>query len=206
MQGVGGAQSAIVLYESCIVSSLLTNAGTWVDMKEESVNRLDNIQDTFNRALISLPLSAPRASLQATLGIQGMKWRDWEAKILLIQAIGGQEEGNLAREVLEEQLQMGGPGLAQEVTHICKRLSLPDASREDVSKEDIKKAVHFDSIKSLKLELKGRKLQQMANSDVSTSREYTSCSLLVQPGVGRSTISKEFLSKEKASEGRRPQC
>ena len=111
MQGVGGAQSAIDLYKSCIISSLLTNAGTWVEMKEESVSRLDDIQDTFSRALLSLPLSAPRASLRAALGLQAMKWRVWEAKILLMQAIRRQEEGNLAREVLEEQLQMGWPGL-----------------------------------------------------------------------------------------------
>ena len=94
-----------------------------------------------------------------------------------MQAIRRQEEGGLAREVLEEQLQMGWPGLAQEVTQICRSIHLPDASREDISKEDIQKAVHYDHIKSLKLELKGRKLQKMANSDVSTRREYTSWSL-----------------------------
>ena len=97
MQGVGGAQSAIDMFETCIVSSLLTNAGTWVEMKEESINRLDDIQDTFSRALLSLPLSAPRASLRAALDLQGMKWRVWEAKILLLQAIRRQEEGGLAR-------------------------------------------------------------------------------------------------------------
>ena len=87
MQGVGGCQSAIDIYESCIIPSLLTNAGTWVQMSEESVNRLDDLQDTFGRVLLSLPLSAPRASLRATLGLQAMKWRVWEAKILLVQAI-----------------------------------------------------------------------------------------------------------------------
>jgi hypothetical protein len=129
MQGVGGCQSAIDIYESCIIPSLLTNAGTWVQMSEEAVNRLDDLQDTFGRALLSLPLSAPRASLRATLGLQAMKWRVWEAKILLVQAIRGQEEGGPAREVLEEQLQMGVPGLAQEVSQICQDIQLPGSKR-----------------------------------------------------------------------------
>ena len=166
------------MYESCIIPSLLTNAGTWVEMKEETITRLDNMQDTFSRALLALPLSAQRASLRAALGLQGMKWRVWEAKILLVQAIRRQEEGGLAREVLEEQLQMGWPGLAQEVSQICKIVNLPDASREDVSKDDVKKAVKYDHHKSLKLQLKGKKLQQMANSDVSSRKEYTGWSLL----------------------------
>ena len=175
---MGGCQSAIDIYESCIIPSLLTNAGTWVQMSEESVNRLDDLQDTFGRVLLSLPLSAPRASLRATLGLQAMKWRVWEAKILLVQAIRRQEEGGLAREVLEEQLQMGWPGLAQEVSQICQDIHLPDGAREDIDNEDIKKAIKYDHLKALKLQLRGRKLQQMANSDVSTRREYTGWSLL----------------------------
>ena len=41
MQAVGGFQSALDLYESCILPSLLTNAGTWVKMSEKAANMLD---------------------------------------------------------------------------------------------------------------------------------------------------------------------
>ena len=37
----------------------------------------------------------------------------------------------------------------------------------------------YDHLKCLKLHLKGRKLKEMANSDVTRTREYTSWSLLV---------------------------
>ena len=107
-----------------------------------------------------------------------MKWRVWEQKILLIQAIRQQEEGGLAREVLQEQVQMGWPGLAQEVQQICQEIKLPDASKKDISKEDIQKAIKYDHLKALKFQLTGRKLKEMANSDVSERREYTSWSLL----------------------------
>ena len=58
----------------------------------------------------------------------------------LVQAIRRQEEGGLAKEVLEEQLSMGFPGLGQEVTQICRELRLPDASRQEVDKEEIKES------------------------------------------------------------------
>ena len=101
----------------------------------------------------------------------------WELKIHLIQAIRRQEEGGLAREVLEEQLEMDWPGLASEVRDICKEIMIPDASRRDLEKETIQKAIIYDQLKSLKKELTGDKLKDMANSDVSKSREYTCCSV-----------------------------
>ena len=178
MQAVGGMQSAIELYEACIIPSLLSNAGSVVDMSQEAVDKLDKLQDTFGRVLLSLPQSAQRSSLQAALGLQGMKWRVWEEKILLIQAIRNQEEDGLAKEFLDEQLAMGWPGLGREVSEICQHLQLPDVSRVEIKKETIRKAIHYDHIKNLKLKLKGEKLKEMANSDVSARREYTGWSVL----------------------------
>ena len=166
------------LYESCILPSLLSNAGTWVEISNEAVKMLDSLQDTFGKVLLSLPASAQGASLRAALGLPGMKWRVWEAKINLIQAIRRQDDGGLAKEVLEEQKKMSWPGLAKEVSRICKEIHLPDASIKDVDKEEIKKAIKYDHLKSVKQELKGDKLKEMENSDVSTRREYTSWGLL----------------------------
>ena len=55
-----------------------------------------------------------------------------ESKVMLVQAIRRQEEGSLAREVLEEQLGMGFPGIGQEVSSICEEVGLPDACRMDL--------------------------------------------------------------------------
>ena len=177
MQAVGGMQSAIDLYESCIIPSLLSNSGTWTEVGQETINMLDKIQDTFGRVLLSLPKSAQRASLQAALGLVGMKWRVWQEKILLAQAIRNQEEGGLASEILEEQLAMAWPGLGKEVSEICAHLKLPDASRMEIDKETIQKAVRYDHLKAVKSELKGDKLKEMARSDISTRRQYTAWSL-----------------------------
>jgi hypothetical protein len=104
-----------------------------------------------------------------------LKWRVWEQKILLIQAIRQQEEGGLGREVLQEQVQMAWPGLTQEVSEICQEIKLPDAARKDISKEDIKQAIKYDHLKPLKHQLRNRKLKQM---DIIERRGYTSWILL----------------------------
>ena len=70
-----------------------------------------------------------------------MRHRVWQEKILL--AIWQQEEGSLAREVLEEQVRMGWPGLAREVQEICQKTGLPDASNKNISldKTAVKEAI-----------------------------------------------------------------
>ena len=52
MQVVDEMRAAIDLFESCIVSSLLTNSGTWTENTDKEVKLLNNIQDTFCRALL----------------------------------------------------------------------------------------------------------------------------------------------------------
>ena len=178
MQAVGGARAAIDLYECCIVSSLLSNCGTWTEIGEQEIKLLDEQQNTFCRALMQLPLSTPKASLRAALGLLGMAWRVKEAKVLLVMAIRQQEEGGLAREVLEEQLAMGFPGLGQEVTEICREVGLPDASRQDVSKEEVKEAIRLNHLTALKSEMVGRKkLEALYKSDIRTEQEYVHWSL-----------------------------
>ena len=96
MQVVGSMMAAIDLYESCILSSLFTNSGTWTEITDKKIKLLDDIQDTFCRALLQVPLCTPRASLRAAFGLVGMKYRVMESKILLIKAIRTKEEGQLA--------------------------------------------------------------------------------------------------------------
>ena len=64
------------------------------------------------------------------------------------------------------------------MSNICKELKIPDATKEDVDKETIKKAVKYHHLTQLKKDLTGDKLQEMANSDVSDRRAYTSWSVL----------------------------
>ena len=73
MQAVGEVESAIALYESCIILSLLSNAATWMEIRKETEYKLDDIQDLFGRVLLQVPQSTPSLATRAALGLQGMK-------------------------------------------------------------------------------------------------------------------------------------
>ena len=115
----------------------------------------------------------PKSSLQAAFGLVSMKFRVMEAKVLLVLAIRSQEEGGLAREILEEQLAMGFPGLGQEVRQICVELGLPDDTRMDVQKEQVREAIQLNSLKELKAEMTGKiKIKELAMCDLRQPQSY----------------------------------
>ena len=104
-------------------------------------------------------------------------------KLLLILAIRQQEEDVLAWQVLKEQVELGLPGLAQEVTEICTQIGLEDICRgmpDRISKEKIQESIFYNHLKHLKEELgalkgKGKELYQV---DIRKPQEYlASCSL-----------------------------
>ena len=97
---------------------------------------------------------------------------------MLVRVIRMQEEGQLAREVLQEQLAMGFPGLGQEVKEHCRELGLPDATTEEVEKEEVREAIQLSNLAKLKAEMKGKvKLEQLARTDMRQVQEYVNWSV-----------------------------
>ena len=126
------------------------------DITDKEIKLLDDQQDTFCRALLQVPVSTPKASLRAAFGLVDMSHRVKEAKVLLVKAIRTQEEGQLAREVLQEQLAMGFPGLGMEVRDICKELGLPDVTVMDVEKDKVRKTIQLSNLAKLKTDMQGK--------------------------------------------------
>ena len=62
MQVVGGMTAAIDLYESCIVSSLLTNSGTWTEIRDAEIELLD---EHFLQGSSSAPYVYPQVQPQS---------------------------------------------------------------------------------------------------------------------------------------------
>ena len=107
---MGSTLAALNMYESCIVSSLLNNAEVWVGLMEHQEQRLDG------KGLQFRILKGPDAP--TFLYLQGMpasRHIQAEDEVAQIGAEAAPQEV-LARQVLEEQLTLGLPGLGQEVT------------------------------------------------------------------------------------------
>ena len=125
MQVVGGVLGALDIYNTCIVPSLLNNCSVWVDIQEKAVKQLDALQNMFVKTLLHLPDSTPSLALRAITGMRGMQWLIWEQKLLLILAIRRLEEHTLARQIFDQQLEEGLPGLTEETSKICKEIRIP---------------------------------------------------------------------------------
>jgi hypothetical protein len=176
-QVVGGVLGAITLFDACIVTSLLNNASTWIGINDHHYKLLDSFLYDFLRALLQLPGSTPLACLRGATAVMGMKWRVWQEKLLLVLAIRRLEGEVLAKEVFQEQVVLGLPGLAKEASHICSTVGLPDISiccLKIIDKEEIKEKIFYHHYKCVKEELRNLKVKgtELIKKDLRRPQEY----------------------------------
>ena len=117
-RGVGGMESALILWEACVVPSLLAGAGTWVEMSTVTENKLNGFQLKFVSLVLQVGPGAPLASLQWDNALLGMGLRVWREKLMLILHVRKLDPFSLARRIYEEQLNRKWPGLAREGVEI----------------------------------------------------------------------------------------
>ena len=127
-QLIGGFKTGLVLWESCVVPSLLYNCSTWVEVGKEEEKHLNDQQDYFLRLLWWAGPGTPRVALRADTATRSMSARIWKEKILLVYHISHLEVGDLARDLMNEQVRQGWPGLVVEVSKLCETLRLEDTS------------------------------------------------------------------------------
>lgn len=185
MQVVGGMLGAICIFNSCIVSSLLTNCSVWVKITKKSINRLDALQHLFVRTLLHLPDSTPVSALRAITGLLGMQWRVWQEKLMLVLAIRQLGDDTLARQVFDQQVAEGWPGLAEEATDICSKIGLPDICLEEVDKKEVKEAIYYHHYAALRKELGNKeKCKELMKCDLRKPQPYLATSCLAEARMG----------------------
>ena len=91
----------------------------------------------------------------------------------------------VAKELFEEQVVLGLPGLAVEVSRICSIIGLPDVSRcniTNISKDMIRDRIFFRHFKCLKEELKALKVKgiELSVKDLRKPQPYFYTSSLVE--------------------------
>ena len=175
MQMVGGAMAAFDLWEAAILPALMYNSETWVDITTKTVETLDNIQNYF-RMLLQVPESTPKPSLLSETGLMSMKYRIWSSKLIFVNVLKNMPEGTLAKQIFNEQVKRGWPGLAREASIICKDLGLPNIIQEKIRKvkweKMVKKAARDKHEDELKLEVESKtKLEGIKDEDMKR-KEY----------------------------------
>ena len=160
---VGGMETALFLWESCCVPSLLNGAGTWTQISTATEKKLNSIQSNFLRAAFQTGPGSPLASMTWDSGVLDMSLRVYIEKIMLILHIRSMEEGSLARKVYEEQKNQNWPGLASETALFCQQLNIEDCNSTKMNKTAYRKylieACHRKNEKNLRLQAKGKCLR-----------------------------------------------
>ena len=128
--------AAFDLWEAVVLPALLYNSETWVDINTGTVETLENIQNYFVRRLLQVPESTPKPSLLSETGLISMKYRIWTRKLIFVNTLKNMQDGTLAKEIFDEQVKRGWPGLAKEATTICQDLELPNIIVERIGKRN----------------------------------------------------------------------
>ena len=133
-QRVGGFSTALLLWESCALPSLLYNCSTWVGMGRKEEEALAECQFFFLRLVLDTGPGAPKHALRADLGVRSTLLRVWQQKILLVLHIRSLEDTSLAKMMYEEQVSNNWPGLAKETVELCKKLEIEDVNTTSKTK------------------------------------------------------------------------
>ena len=109
----------------------------------------------------------------------GVSQRIWLEKINIVSVILHlSEEDNYSRQVLQEQVIMNWEGLAKEAKELCERLGIPDVTQKYIPREDIKSAVVYNNVKTVKEEMAPmKKLSMIKYSDCREMAPYIFCFL-----------------------------
>ena len=60
---VGGLNTGLNLWEMAVIPMLLTNADTWHDISDNTVDKIDDLQNMLIRNLLQTPRSTPKPAL-----------------------------------------------------------------------------------------------------------------------------------------------
>ena len=72
---VGGIKAGIQLWETAYIPSLLNNCKTWVEISDDTLTKLEELQNKLFRNLLNVPRTTPKPALIWELGGLKMKWR-----------------------------------------------------------------------------------------------------------------------------------
>ena len=112
-RAAGGLGTALLLWEACVIPSLLYGAGTWVEMSKATTKRLNSLQAWFVRLVMQVGPGAPLTALTRETGLMDMGLRVDMEKVMFVLFIRSLDDDSLSRKVYEEQKEKNWPGLAK---------------------------------------------------------------------------------------------
>ena len=126
-------ETALMLWETCCIQSLLHGSGTWVEIDTATIKRLNTLQNWYLRLILQVSPGAPSASLRWDNLVLDMGLRIYREKLMMVIHIRSLDEETLAYKVYKEQQEKSWPGLAMETKQICEELGVADCNTTLIS-------------------------------------------------------------------------
>ena len=105
-----------------------------------------------------------------------MKQRIWEKKLIFVNFLKSLSSESLAKQIFDEQVKRGWPGLCREAQKICEELGLPNILKESINKNKwdsmVKKATRNNHEEELKAEVESKKKLEAIKEENMRRKEY----------------------------------
>ena len=96
MQKIGGIRGAFDIWELAIIPMLLNNCDTWLNISNDTENKLEDLQNLFFRTILQVPISCPKPAALWETGTLQMKLRIWKKKLNLYKYLQQLDKESLA--------------------------------------------------------------------------------------------------------------
>ena len=163
---VGGLQAGLDYWEIAYLPSLLNNCQTWTNISEETMTKLENIQNMMFRVLLNVPQTCPKPALCWEMGSLQMKFRIISKKLNFLWHLKNLEDSSLANEIFCAQRDADMPGLVKECYELMDNLKLPNILQESISQIQWKSLVKKAIIKANEDDLR---IKMISSSKLRTS-------------------------------------
>ena len=161
---VGGITAGLDIWETAHIPSLLNNCEMWTHISEQSLEKLEELQNTLYRMLLAVPKTTPIASLAWDMGGIKMKFRIILKKLMFLHHLKSLDDSTLAKQVLIVQDTNLLPGLVAECKEYIYKYRLPNILKVTMThnewKAKVKNMIKQENEKELKEQiLKSKKLE-----------------------------------------------
>ena len=97
-------QVAMVLRNSLLISSLLTNSEAWYNLSSKDVTELERVDEDLLRKVLECPISTPREMLYLELGVSPIRNIIRSRRLIFLQYILQEEKNSLIYKFLKAQM------------------------------------------------------------------------------------------------------
>ena len=135
---MGSLKFAVEIWQLAIIPALMNNSDGWNVLDKQVQKEVEEFQSRFLKEILAVPNSCPRSALNYESNLLRMKYRMYGKVLNLIKHIFHQEEENLLKQILSEQVKNGWPGLSRDAMTIAEELEVEGLFDLQVNKTQFK--------------------------------------------------------------------